>query len=91
MTRNPNFPPQRRWKRPVFRMDRRVIKNIDESRYKKYFSPRRKGSSCRTKQSHNRETPEEKKITGKGLLAIRRSKKDGSWIIKDQKHSMMKI
>jgi uncharacterized protein YdeI (YjbR/CyaY-like superfamily) len=64
-----------------------LIKSIDEDRYKKYFSPRKKGSSWSEKNKAIIERLlKEKKITENGLLAIRRSKEDGSWDMEDQKH-----
>jgi len=57
-----------------------LIKSIDDDRYKKYFSPRRKGSKWSVK---NKEIVarliENNLMEQSGLLVIERSKKDGSW------------
>ena len=59
-----------------------VMKKIDESTYKKYFSPRRKGSKWSEKNKklagqliHNQ------LMTDRGLEVIERAKKDGTWDI----------
>jgi uncharacterized protein YdeI (YjbR/CyaY-like superfamily) len=57
-----------------------LIKKIDESRYKKYFSPRRKGSQWSEK---NKKLVDkligEQLMTSKGLEAVERAKRDGTW------------
>ena len=61
-----------------------LIKSIDNEKYKKYFAPRRKGSKWSAK---NRETVarliENHRVEKNGLLAVERSKEDGSWDSKD--------
>ncbi|MBN1500490.1 MAG: YdeI/OmpD-associated family protein [Spirochaetes bacterium] len=57
-----------------------LIKRIDDEKYKKYFSPRIKGSSwsARNKKIVSK-LMENNQISKNGLLVIERSKKDGSW------------
>ena len=57
-----------------------LIKKIDESRYKKYFSPRRKGSqwSEKNKKLVNKLIAEQL-MTSQGLEAVERAKRDGTW------------
>jgi uncharacterized protein YdeI (YjbR/CyaY-like superfamily) len=57
-----------------------LIKKIDASRYKKYFSPRRKGSrwSERNKKLVDKLIGEQL-MTSKGLEAVERAKRDGAW------------
>lgn len=61
-----------------------LIKSIDDEKYKKYFAPRRKGSTWSAK---NKEIVarliENNRIEKNGLSVIERSKKDGSWDSKD--------
>jgi len=57
-----------------------LIKSIDDEKYKKYFSPRRKGSKWSAKNNKIAERLIEKGLIEKnGILVIERSKKDGSW------------
>jgi len=62
-----------------------LIKSIDDEKYKKYFSPRKKGSKWSAK---NKEIVEKliknDRIEKNGLLVIERSKKDGSWDSKNE-------
>ncbi len=61
-----------------------LIKSIDDEKYKKYFAPRRKGSKWSTKNKEIiTKLIENNQIKKNGLLVIERSKKDGSWDIKD--------
>ena len=57
-----------------------LIKSVDDTRYIKKFSPRRKGSKWSNK---NRKTAEqllnEGKIAAPGLAAIEEAKKSGNW------------
>jgi len=57
-----------------------LINSIDESKYKKYFSPRTKNSKWSDK---NKKLVEklilEKKMTEPGLLAVEQAKKNGQW------------
>jgi len=57
-----------------------LIKSIDDEKYKKYFAPRRKGSkwSAKNKEIIAR-LIKDNQVEKNGLLAIERSKKDGSW------------
>ncbi len=59
-----------------------LMKKIDESTYKKYFSPRRKGSKWSEK---NKKLVDKlinnQLMTARGLDIIERAKKDGSWNI----------
>ncbi|HMA65901.1 MAG TPA: YdeI/OmpD-associated family protein [Chitinispirillaceae bacterium] len=64
-----------------------LIKKIDDNQYKKYFSPRKKGS----RWSDKNKVIVDKLIksgmmTKNGLLVIQRAKEDGSWEIADQKY-----
>jgi len=57
-----------------------LIKRMDGSRYKKYFSPRRKGSRWSEKNKKLvAKLIHEQKMTSRGLLVIERAKKDGTW------------
>ena len=57
-----------------------LIIKIDGSRYKKYFSPRRKGSRWSEKNKKLvARLVREKVMTSSGLLVIERAKKDGTW------------
>ncbi|MFZ6028692.1 MAG: YdeI/OmpD-associated family protein [Chloroflexota bacterium] len=63
-----------------------LLKKIDESTYKKYFSPRRKGSPWSEK---NKKLVDkligEKLMTHRGLEAIEQAKRDGQWdIVRDR-------
>jgi len=64
-----------------------LIKKIDDETYRKYFSPRKKGSRWSDK---NRKIIDalikNGTMTERGLLAIQRAKEDGSWEIKDQRN-----
>ena len=63
-----------------------LLKKIDESAYKKYFSPRRKGSlwSKRNKKLVDKLIGE-RLMTSRGLEVIERAKGDGSWdIVQDR-------
>jgi len=57
-----------------------LIKSIDDEKYKKYFAPRRKGSkwSAKNKEIIAR-LIKDNQVEKNGVLAIERSKKDGSW------------
>lgn len=64
-----------------------LIKKIDENTYKKYFSPRKKGSSWSDKNKEIiNKLIENNKISSNGLLVIERAKKDGSWELKDERN-----
>ncbi len=57
-----------------------LIKSIDDQRYKKYFSPRKKGSKWSAKNKKLIEKLiKSGEITKNGLLVVERAKKDGSW------------
>jgi len=64
-----------------------LIKKIDDSRYKKYFSPRKKGSRWSDK---NKEIVDmliqSGKMTKNGLAVIQRAIDDKSWEIADQRN-----
>jgi uncharacterized protein YdeI (YjbR/CyaY-like superfamily) len=61
-----------------------LIKSIDNEKYKKYFSPRRKGSNWSAKNKEIiAKLIENHRIKKNGLLVIERAKKDGSWDSKD--------
>jgi len=63
-----------------------LMKKIDESTYKKYFSPRRKGSlwSETNKKLVDKLTGEQL-MTSKGLEVIEQAKRDGTWdIVQDR-------
>lgn len=63
-----------------------LIKKIDEATYKKYFSPRRKGSpwSERNKKLVDKLISEQL-MTSRGLEAIEQAKRDGKWdIVQDR-------
>ncbi len=64
-----------------------LIKKIDDNRYKKYFSPRKKGSRWSDKNKVIVDKLiKSGMITERGLQAIQRAKEDGSWEVADQKH-----
>ena len=57
-----------------------LLKKIDESTYKKYFSPRRKGSSWSEKNKKLVEKlVNEQLMTARGIAVIERAKTDGTW------------
>lgn len=63
-----------------------LLKKIDESTYKKYFSPRRKGSSW---SERNKKLVDkligEQLMTPRGLEVIEQAKRDGTWdIVQDR-------
>lgn len=61
-----------------------LIKRIDETKYKKYFSPRREGSKWSGKNKATVERMiEAKKMTVAGLSIIQRAKEEGLWEIQD--------
>jgi uncharacterized protein YdeI (YjbR/CyaY-like superfamily) len=63
-----------------------LIKKIDDTSYRKYFSPRRKGSrwSEKNKRLVN-QLISEKLMTPRGLEAIEQAKKDGTWqVVQDR-------
>ncbi len=63
-----------------------LIKKIDEDRYKKYFSPRKKGSKWSEKNKKiAKRLIAEAKMDEKGLLVIENAKKDGTWNIKQDR------
>lgn len=64
-----------------------LIKKIDDETYKKYFSPRKKGSRWSDKNKKIIEGLIKKgEMTENGLLVIQRAKEDGSWEIEDRRN-----
>lgn len=59
-----------------------LLKKIDESTYKKYFSPRRKGSlwSEKNKKLVNK-LINDQRMTTRGIDVIEQAKRDGTWDI----------
>lgn len=64
-----------------------LIKKINDKSYKKYFSPRKKGSRWSDKNKKIIEELIKKgEMAENGLLAIQRAKEDGSWDIEDRRN-----
>jgi len=65
-----------------------LIKKIDDNQYKKYFSPRKKGSRWSDKNKKIVERLiKSGKMTKNGLLVIERAKEDRSWEVADNKNT----
>ncbi len=64
-----------------------LIKKIDDTRYKKYFSPRKQGSRWSDRNKKIVETLVlSGKMTEKGMQVIQRAKDDKSWELADQRN-----